>query len=376
MQQLFKRPVVCGIILALMISTCSPQPSPTFTPAPTPTTFPTIAISSVIKPDVIVEIDAYLNQLSQDGKFTGSVLLARQGTILFGKGYGSANREQKIPNTPQTRFRIASITKQFTAMAILILQTQGKLRVQDLVCNYISDCPTAWQAITIHHLLTHTSGILNYTLLSAYDGTRTASSSHEEIMALFKNLPLYFQPGEKYSYSNSGYIVLGYIIERVSGMSYEAFLQQYIFTPLGMHDTGVTRNSIGVAAGYADGSSQNSVDWNSDGADGVLYSTVHDLYLWDQALYTEQLVPQAQLNQMFAPYVDSDFSGLPYGYGWFVGKYRERQIAFHPGAEPGANTVIARYPNERAVVIALGNQRKIDWLQIMNDLSDKIFDGK
>ncbi len=358
--------------LALMLTSCAAQTR--FAPTPAPLSSTPGTVQSGRSADTIAAVDEYLTSQSQEGSFGGSVLLARQGTILFAQGYGLANREQSTLNTPRTRFRIASLTKQFTAMAILILQAQGKLRVQDLACNYIPDCPPAWRAITIHHLLSHTSGILNYTLLSAYDGTRTTSSSNEEIMDLFKHLPLYFQPGENWSYTNSGYIVLGTIVERVSGKSYEAFLQQFIFNPLNMSDTGITRSSNGLAAGYADGSSRYSVDWNSDGADGAMYSTVQDLYLWDRSLYSERLVPQVQLDQMFAPHTDAVFGQLSYGYGWFVGKYQGRLIALHTGGEPGASAIIARFPNEQTVVIVLSNQRKCDVMQIMFDLSNEILE--
>ena len=140
-----------------------------------------------------------------------------------------------------------------------------------------------------------------------------------------------------------------------------------------MRDTGYTHNSDGLAAGYTDMSSQSSVEWNSDDADGALYSTVRDLYLWDPSLYTEQLVPQAQLDQMFAPRTDPVLGELAYGYGWFVGKYQRRLIAEHEGMEPGARTVIARYPDDQVAIIILSNQRSSDVRQIMLDLSTKIF---
>ena len=194
------------------------------------------AISPLISPEVVAEIDDLLDKLAEQDLFTGSVLLAHQGKVLISQGYGLADREQNIPNTPQTRYRIASMTKQFTAMAILILEAQGKLDVKDPICIYIADCPSTWEAITIHHLLTHTSGIPDYLSLPYYGSSRATPSAPLQTIARFKDLLLNFQPGEKFSYSNSGYIVLGYIIEQVSGQTYQDFLQQSIFTPLNLRD--------------------------------------------------------------------------------------------------------------------------------------------
>jgi CubicO group peptidase (beta-lactamase class C family) len=184
------------------------------------------------------KIDKLLDSLTESDDFTGAVLVARNGEILLSKGYGPADQDKNLPNTPHTKFRLGSITKQFTAMAVLILQAQGKLNVQDPACLYISECPAAWKDITIHHLLTHTSGITNFTNFPDYQATKATPSSPEQTIARFKDKPLDFSPGERWSYSNSGYIVLGYIIEDVSGLSYEAFLQQNIFEPLQMKDTG------------------------------------------------------------------------------------------------------------------------------------------
>jgi CubicO group peptidase (beta-lactamase class C family) len=166
-------------------------------------------------------------------KFMGSVLVARSEEILLNKGYGSANLEWNISNSPATKFRLGSVTKQFTAAAILLLEERGKLKTDDPVKKFMSDAPTAWEKITIYHLLTHTSGIPNFTSFPDYPSQKPFAATPEKLVARFRDKPLDFQPGEKRSYSNSGYILLGYVLEKASGESYEKFLRENIFASLG-----------------------------------------------------------------------------------------------------------------------------------------------
>jgi CubicO group peptidase (beta-lactamase class C family) len=191
------------LVIVLLLPACARQPG-SFGP----------------DPDRVARLDEILSRMAADETFSGSVLITQDGEVLLSRGYGSADRELGISNTPQTRFRLGSVTKQFTAMAILILQSQGRLNVQDPICSYIEDCPAAWEDITIHHLLTHTSGI---TYMVGNSGSLPITPA--ELIALFKESPLDFQPGEGFSYSNCGYWVLGTIIEQVSGQSYEDFIQ-------------------------------------------------------------------------------------------------------------------------------------------------------
>ena len=172
----------------------------------------------------------------------------RVSETLFAKGYGFANAEHEVPNTTQTKFRLGSITKQFTAMAILILQEQGKLKIEDPIGKYIDDSPKAWEDVTIHHLLTHTGGVPSYTDDPAYVKKMMMPETVKSMIARFRDKPLDFKPGEKFHYSNSGYFLLGAIIEKVSGKSYEAFLKEAIFDPLGMHDTGYDHAATLLAA--------------------------------------------------------------------------------------------------------------------------------
>src|SRR5512140_3702280 len=196
------------LLLAIILSACATRPAP--------------------DPKVLsVEFDALMEKNHQAGLFDGSVLVAQNGQVIFSKGYGFADREKKIPNTPQTKFRLASITKQFTAMAVLLLQQQGKLNVEDNICNYITTCPEIFKPIKIRHLLSQSAGIPN----------STAYSLPGDQM-LYKYATLFFQPGEQFKYQDVTFNIAGRIIETVSGQSYASFLKQNIFEPLGMSNSG------------------------------------------------------------------------------------------------------------------------------------------
>ncbi len=204
-------------------------------------------------------LDAFLSKLSSDPAisgtelaFSGSVLVALDNRVLLSKGYGLADRKLSLPNTAQTQFHIASLTKQFTALAILILQERGKIDVQDHACAFISNCPPAWQGITLHHLLTHTSGIPDYYSSYDWESHRGKPMTPTDLLALFIDKPLDFQPGEKWKYSNSGFVLLGMIIEQVSGMSYADFLKETLFAPLKMDNTGYLDDHENLAVGYKD----------------------------------------------------------------------------------------------------------------------------
>ena len=226
--------------------------------------------------------------------FGGSILVAQNGQPVVSKGYGMANIELAAPNTPQTVFRLGSVTKQFTAMAIMMLQERGKLRVSDPVCQYLTDCPAAWQPLTIRQLLTHTAGIPNYTNFPDFARTAVLPTSSADMIGMLRDKPLEFAPGEKFAYSNSGYYVLGIIIERASGKTYADFLQANIFTPLAMSNTGYDNPSTIIrnrAAGYARqaGETVNAayMDMTIPFAAGARHSMTDDLLRWDQAWYKD-----------------------------------------------------------------------------------------
>jgi CubicO group peptidase (beta-lactamase class C family) len=277
------------------------------------------------KPPAAETIAAAADQYCQAhvaiNKFSGSVLVAKGDQVLFAKGYGLANVEHDVPNTAQTKFRLGSITKQFTAMAILILQEQGKLSVDDLVSKHVDGCPEAWKDVTIHHLLTHTSGIPSFTSLPGYGASMPLPSSPRQTLDRVRDMPLEFAPGEKFVYSNSGYVLLGEIIEKVAGKPYEKFLPEVIFEPLGMKDTGYDFPAPIVphrAAGYRRIGDQLAnaayLDMTIPHGAGALYSTVEDLHRWSVALDERKLISSGAYEKMFTPAKGN------YAYGWIVDK--------------------------------------------------------
>jgi CubicO group peptidase (beta-lactamase class C family) len=281
-----------------------------------------------------------LFESTTDKSFPGaSVIVIHNGKILLNKGYGLANILQNEPITPLTVFRLGSITKPFTAMAILQLYDKQMLQINDYVEKYFPGTLNG-NKITIKNLLTHTSGI-------------TESLDTE----------LAFTPGTQISYSNAGYNLLGKIIEKVSGMPYEKYLQENIFQPLGMNNTGYEHPDIKVknfATGYKisdNGSYTDRGESDVSGAfsAGALYSTTEDMYKWDQALYTEKLVKASTLNQAFSQTTLNDGSTTKYGFGWMVSQWRGLKEVGHGGDITGFNSYIARYPDEQFTVIVLSN---------------------
>jgi CubicO group peptidase (beta-lactamase class C family) len=255
--------------------------------------------------DNLPRMEQVVQSYVSDKQFMGSVLVARGGTTVFDKGYGFANLEWNIPNTPTTKFRLGSITKQFTAASILLLEERGKLKTDDPVKKYIPDAPAAWDKVTIYNLLTHTSGIANFTSFPDYASTETAPTTPEKLVARFRDKPLEFQPGEKWNYSNSGYVLLGYLIEKISGQTYEQFVQQNIFSPLGMKDSGYDSHRTVMqrrATGYtpSDNGPVNAgyIDMSIPFSAGALYSTTEDLLRWEQGLFGGKVLSATSFEKM------------------------------------------------------------------------------
>ncbi|MFY9608314.1 MAG: serine hydrolase [Blastocatellia bacterium] len=313
-------------------------------------------VASAAAQDLTPKFDEYLSALVDQARFTGAVLVAREGKVVFSKGYGLANAEFDAPNAPETRFRLGSITKQFTAAATLVLQERGKLSVQDPVCKYIENCPTAWSEITIHHLLSHTGGIPNFTSFPDYLPKMMMPVTAQDMIARFKDKPLDFKPGEKWSYSNSGYYLLGCIIEKAAGESYESFLQKSVLDPLKMASTGYEHQDTILkrrATGYsfAKGKKVNSayIDMTQPYSAGALYSTVGDLFLWYEALFSGKVVSPKSLEAMITPVKNN------YGYGLGVDSKYNRKMISHGGGINGFSTYIARFPDERVTIVVLRN---------------------
>jgi CubicO group peptidase (beta-lactamase class C family) len=330
-----------------------------------------------IAQDIESKVDEYVNAYMKMGRFSGSIFIAQNGNVLVSKGYGMANYEHDVPNTPQTKFRLGSITKQFTSMAIMQLQEKGMLNVDDAVSKYIPDYSETGKKITIYHLLTHTSGIPNFTSFPDYVTTMMIPSPVEKIVERFKDKPLEFEPGEKFSYSNSGYVLLGYIIEKVTGASYEKYIQENIFQPLNMKDTGYDHYTTLLkhrAAGYdlTDDGPANAdyIDMTIPHAAGALYSTVEDLYTWDRALYTEKLVSKSSLNKIFTPFKNN------YGYGWGITTLFNRTCTRHGGGINGFRSDIIRFVDDDACVIVLSNIDSAPVNRIGTDLAAILFGEK
>jgi CubicO group peptidase (beta-lactamase class C family) len=325
-------------------------------------------------------IDDYLSGLAARGALTGAVLVSRGDAVLARRAYGLANEELLIQNTVETRFRIGSITKQFTAMAILILQERGSLNVRDPVCNYVSSCPTAWGEITLFHLLTHTSGIPDYTNFDDFSSLLGRPVTLEDLIDRFRTRPLDFAPGARWSYSNSGYVLLGAAVEKVSGRSYADFLEENIFGPLGMHNTGYDVNDPPVsihATGYlSPGVKPVYFDMSEVYAAGALYSTVDDLYLWDRALLSGQLISKASLEAMTSAQVPCPPSGCAlstdrgYGYGWFIADQRGHSYVYHWGHIDGYKSSNGLYFREQVCVVVLNNLETTDVFEISTRLGD------
>ncbi|RUT68201.1 serine hydrolase [Flavobacterium cupreum] len=317
--------------------------------------------------DKAKQIDQLLTQYSQYGLFNGSALVSEKGKVIFKKGYGSANMEWNIPNQPDTKFRLGSITKQFTALLIVKLAEDGKIKLDVPITTYLPDYPKeTGDKVTIQNLLTHTSGIPNYTSAPNFLQEKAKNPySPADFVKTFSNLPLEFKPGEKFAYSNSGYFLLGYIIEKITGKTYEQYLQEIIFTPLKMVNSGYDHSDVLIknrAAGYEKQGKKiinaSYLDMSIPYAAGSLYSTVEDLYLWDQALYTNKLLSEKSMESLFKPYILMGDGG--YGYGWFlsditIGTKEKVKVIEHGGGINGFNTNISRVPSDKILIVLLNN---------------------
>lgn len=315
-----------------------------------------LAFVAAVAAQDTARMDQVVQSYTEGNHFMGTVLVARDGHILFNKGYGSADLEWNIPNAPDVKFRLGSITKQFTAACILLLEERGKLNTDDLVKKYMPDAPEAWDKITIRHVLTHTSGIPNYTSFPDYPSLQPFATTPEKLVARFRDKPLDFQPGEKYSYSNSGYVLLGYLIEKISGETYAKFLQDNIFTPLGMKDSGYDSNTAIIlhrASGYLIGKNgiENAafIHMTTPFSAGALYSTTGDLLRWEQGLFGGKVLSQASLQKMTTPFKSN------YGFALIIREEKGRKVIEHGGGIDGFNTSLAYYPNEKLTVVALSN---------------------
>ncbi len=328
------------------------------------------------KSDIASKIDFHVQALVDLHRFSGAILVGCDGKVLLRKGYGLANRHRDIPNTSRTEFLVGSITKQFTAVAILLLQETGRLHLHEPIGSYLPDCPLAWKQVTIHHLLNHTSGIPNYTNHLHW---RTLAKSHmtvDNIVDLFKDKPMDFHPGEQQSYSNSGYILLGYIIEQITGRTYETFVAENILKPLGMKNSGYhyhaeepKDHAVGYVLLHDELVNAEFLDMSTIRAAGGLQSTVEDLWLWDQALHSEKIISNKNLEAMFmfTPFLAN------YGYGVGIAQQFGRRLIGHGGGVEGFSSYLGHYPDEKLCIIVLSNLEEINTAGLAKDLAAIVF---
>ena len=307
-----------------------------------------------------------------------SVVVIRDGRVVLRRAYGSANLETREPATPATNYRLASLTKQFTAMAVMLLERDGRLRYDQPVREILPELPPAARSVTVRQLLNHTSGLWDYEDL--IPDTQTAQVSDRDVLALLSRKDtLYFAPGSTYRYSNSGYVLLGLVVERVSGMRFARFLHERIFAPLGMAATVAHVEGVDTvpqrAYGYTptEGSAPPSFTPSDQSVtsatlgDGGIYASVDDLVRWDQALYGgrrgTQLVDTATLRLVITP---------PYGFGWFVDTYCGEHRWRHHGETSGFRNEIQRFPDRRFTVIVLTNRNGGEPRAIAERIADRL----
>jgi CubicO group peptidase (beta-lactamase class C family) len=378
------RLIVPMAILAILIAACgnaeSTEPdsesnSTSITPIEVPT--PTVLAEAIVSPLGLL-LDDYIAK--DNPLFSGSILVAREGEVLLSKGYNYADWELKVPNSSQTKFRISSITKPFTATLIMMLAERDLIDLDAHLCTYLPNCPAHWQEITIENLLNHTSGVPEYTTLVGADEVSRDPHSVPALVDLFRNEPLIFSPGDSYQYSHSNYILLGAVIEQVTNGRYGKFLTGALLDPLQMENSGLDIHSQILkdrASGYQILGTQlvNApyLDMSNAYATAGMYSTVEDLFRWDQALYSNQLLSQESLETMYTPNYAADGTGGEYGYGWQIGEFQGHRKVEHVGGINGFHTYLGRYLDDQVTIILLSNIDTEDIDSIVTGMEEIIF---
>jgi CubicO group peptidase (beta-lactamase class C family) len=324
------------------------------------------ALAAGAPADLASNVDALFKDSVHINTPGAAVLILRDGKTLFEKGYGLAQVDARTPITCDTRFRIGSITKQFTAAAILKLQEQGKLSVNDPISKYFPDWPRG-QEVTLRHLLTHSSGIHNFTAKPNFQTNVTVAIPLATLISSFKDDPYDFNPGVQFRYCNSGYVLLGAVIQKVTGETYDSYLRKTFFNPLGMKNTGVypagarlTNEALGYS--YENGTVQRGVDWNMSNvaAAGNLYSTARDLSLWNEAIFGGRVLSTASLQAAFTVGVlagddPSHPEDTGYGFGWTIDRLNGSREISHGGELAGFGSYLLRLPEYKLTVVVLLN---------------------
>lgn len=323
--------------------------------------------------DEQTEFSKFMSFVVEEYDFTGSVLVRKNSETIYTAGFGLANIELNVPNTPQTKFRIGSVSKQFTAMAIMILAENKKLRLDDPINKYFAQPVDAWKAITIHHLLNHTSGLMHSWELDEFRENLPKPMTLVEVLDLFKPQPLLTEPGSSFHYSGVGYFILAHIIQSVTDSTYESYLRSEIFMPLGMDDTG-SDDYFRILAKRADGYTRTSDGLQNASpiympnllGGGSLYSTVLDLAKWDQALQEGKLLSAEGYKSMFTPGLEN------YGYGWRIYYKQNYGVIEHTGSVNGFHAYIRRIPDRKLAIIVLTNESTSESWELVTDGLEKI----
>ena len=333
-----------------------------------------ISITCLAQESFTSKIDEYVRSEMQAQQIPGVALaVVKDGKVVLARGYGLANVEHQVPVKPETIFQSGSTGKQFTATAVMMLVEEGKLSLEDKIAKYFTDAPEAWRDITVRHLLTHTSGMTDY----PPDFDMRRDYTEDELFQRIKTIPLAFQPGEKWSYSNIAYVMLGILIHKVSGKFYGDFLQERVFKPLEMSTARIINEADIVpnrAAGYhlVKGQLKNQ-NWVSPSvnttADGALYLTVFDMAKWDAALYTDKLLKRSTLEQMWTPVKLSNGTTHPYGFGWMLGEVRGHRVIEHSGSWQGFKAQITRYVDDKLTVIVFINQARANQTRLAHGVA-------
>ena len=331
-------------------------------------------------------LDTLFAEYAREDVPGASVIVIRDGRVILRRAYGMADLDRHVAATPQTDYRLASVSKQFTAMAIMLLVRDGKVRYDQAIRDMLPELPAAAQGVTVRHLLNHTSGLPDYEDL--IPDTQTVQVSDRDVLALLAHKDtLYFPPGSAYRYSNSGYVLLGLIIERASGLPFPALLRARIFEPLGMSAT--VAHVAGVdtvphrAYGYSPSPPPSPAGFTPTDqsvtsatlGDGGIYTSVDDLVRWDQALYGERLVDAATLRLATTPPALPGGAETQYGFGWFVDTYRNERRWRHTGETSGFRNAIQRFPERRFTVIVLTNRNAGEPGVIAERIADRLLFG-
>lgn len=331
-------------------------------------------------PDPATRAEALLAEYARPGAPGASVLILKEGRILYRKAFGLANLEDAEPATPATNYRLASVTKQFTAMAILLLVDEGRLSLDDRLSDLLPGFPLYAGDVSIHHLLTHRSGLIDYEDIIPPE-TAVPLKDADVVRLLQDQDSTYFAPGTAFRYSNSGYAVLAEIVAAVSGRSFAAFLHDRIFLPLGMTGTVAFEEGISTvphrAFGYAEREGafvrHDQSLTSAVLGDGGVYASIDDLAAWYRALDDGRLVRPGLMEQVFVPAENTQHEGAGYGFGWFVGQYGERASVWHTGSTVGFRNAVERFPRARMTVVVLSN-REAEVHGLARALADVFFD--